>query len=139
MAIVWSFSTAFYIFIWEILQASLVAQMLNNLPAMWEMCVQSLGWEDPMEKGTATHSSILAWRNPWTEEPGGLQSMSCKESDMNEQLSLLHLWEPLLYRLGKMKLVLGSQPCPSISHVSRPLHSSRWLLASPTAALRSRE
>ena len=72
MAIVWSFSTAFYIFIWEILQASLVAQMLNNLPAMWEMCVQSLGWEDPMEKGTATHSSILAWRNPWTEEAGRL-------------------------------------------------------------------
>ena len=59
MAIVWSFSTAFYIFIWEILQASLVAQMLNNLPAMWEMCVQSLGWEDPMEKELDTQYSCL--------------------------------------------------------------------------------
>ena len=55
--------------------ASLVAQMVKNLPAMQETQVQSLGWEDPLEKGMATHSSILAWRIPWTEEPGGLQSM----------------------------------------------------------------
>ena len=47
----------------------------KNLPAMQETWVQSLGWEDPLEKGTAAHSSILAWRIPWTEEPGGLQSM----------------------------------------------------------------
>ena len=47
----------------------------KNLPAMQESWVQSLGWEDPLQKGTATHSSILAWRVPWTEEPGGLQSM----------------------------------------------------------------
>jgi len=46
--------------------------------------VQSLGWEDPLEKGMATHSSILDWRIPWTEEPGGLQSMGLKESDMAE-------------------------------------------------------
>ena len=46
--------------------------MVKNLPAMQETCVQSLGWEDPLEKGIATHSSILAWRNPWTEEPSGL-------------------------------------------------------------------
>ena len=45
------------------------------LPAMWETRVLSLGWEDPLEKEMATHSSILAWRIPWTEEPGGLQSM----------------------------------------------------------------
>ena len=44
----------------------LVAQLVKNLPAMWETWVQSLGWEDPLEKGTATHSSILAWRIPWT-------------------------------------------------------------------------
>ena len=56
-------------------QAFLVAQMLKNLPAMQETQVHSLGWEDPLEKGMATHSSILAWRIPWTEEPGGLQSM----------------------------------------------------------------
>jgi len=46
--------------------------MLKNLPAMQETQVQSLGWEDPMEKGMATHSNILAWRIPWTEEPGRL-------------------------------------------------------------------
>ena len=55
--------------------ASLVAQMVKNLPSLQETWVQSLGWEDPLEKGMATHSSILAWRIPWTEEPGGLQSM----------------------------------------------------------------
>ena len=49
--------------------------MAKNLPAMWDSWVQSLGQEDPLEKGMATHSSILAWRIPWAEEPGGLQSM----------------------------------------------------------------
>ena len=47
----------------------------KNLPAMWETWIRSQGWEDPLEKGIATHSSILAWRISWTEEPGGLQSM----------------------------------------------------------------
>ena len=56
------------------LSVSLVAQRLKHLPAMWETLVRSLGWEDPLEKEMATHSSILAWRIPWTEEPGGLQS-----------------------------------------------------------------
>ena len=50
-------------------------QTVKNLPAMQETQVGSLGWEDPLEKGLATHSSILAWRIPWTEEPGRLQSM----------------------------------------------------------------
>ena len=54
--------------------ASLVDQMVKNLPAMWEMWVPSLGWEDPLEEGVATHSSILAWEIPWIVEPGGLQS-----------------------------------------------------------------
>ena len=49
--------------------------VVEDLPAMWETQVQSLGREDPLEKGMATHSSILAWRIQWTEEPGGLQSM----------------------------------------------------------------
>ena len=57
------------------LRTSLVAQTAKNLPAMQEARVQSLGWEDPPEEGMATHSSILAWTIPWTEEPGGLQSM----------------------------------------------------------------
>ena len=52
-----------------------VAQMVNNLPAMWETWVQSLGWEDPLKEAMATHSSILAWRIPWTEAPGRLQAM----------------------------------------------------------------
>ena len=51
---------------------ALVAQMVENLPAMRETTVRSRGWEDPLEKGMATHSTILAWRIPWTEEPGGL-------------------------------------------------------------------
>ena len=55
--------------------ASLVAQMVKNLPVMQETWVQCLGQKDPLEKGIATHSSILAWRIPWTEEPGGPQSM----------------------------------------------------------------
>ena len=54
---------------------SLVAQRLKRLPRMRETWVRSLGWEDPLEKEMATHSSTLAWRIPWREEPGGLQSM----------------------------------------------------------------
>ena len=56
--------------------ASLVVQTLKNLPSMQETQVQFLGREDPLEKGMVTHSSILAWRIPWTEEPGELQSIS---------------------------------------------------------------
>ena len=55
--------------------ASLVTQTIRNLPAMQETCVQSLGWKNPLEEEIAIHSSILAWRILWTEEPGGLQSM----------------------------------------------------------------
>ena len=55
--------------------ASLVAQLVKNLHAIWEIWVQSLGQEDPLEKGMATHSSILAWRTSWTEEPAWLESM----------------------------------------------------------------
>ena len=56
-------------------KASLIAQMVNNLPAVQETWVQSLGQEDPLEKEMATHSSILTWKIPWTEELSGLQSM----------------------------------------------------------------
>ena len=61
--------------------ASLVAQMVKNQPAMQETWVQSLGWDDPLEEGMATHSSILAWRIPWTEEPAGLQSLGLQRHD----------------------------------------------------------
>ena len=60
---------------------SLVAQMVKNSPVMQETRVQLLGWEDPLVKGMATHTSILAWRILWTEEPDGLQSMGHKDSD----------------------------------------------------------
>ena len=63
-----------------------MVQRLKHLPAMWETWVRSLGREDRLEKEMATHSSILAWRIPWTEELGGLQSTSRKESDTTEQL-----------------------------------------------------
>ena len=66
-------------FLW----ASLMAQMINNLPAMWETWVQSLGQEDPLEKEMATHCSILAWEIPWTEEPGGLQPMELQRVGHN--------------------------------------------------------
>ena len=59
-------------------KVSQVAQTVKNLPAVWEIWVKSLGQEDSLEKGMAAHSSILAWRIPWTEEPGGLQSMGPK-------------------------------------------------------------
>ena len=56
----------------------MVAKMVKNLPVMWETQIWSLGQEDSLLKGMATYSSILAWRNPWTEEPGGLQSTGSK-------------------------------------------------------------
>ena len=78
-------------------RASLAAQMLKNLPAMLEIQVWSLGWEDPLEKRTAAHSSILAWRIPWTEEPGGLQSMGLQRVRHNSLTELFgnearHIW-----------------------------------------------
>ena len=70
--------------------SSLVGQMVKNLPTSVGNQVQSLGQENPLEKGMATHSSIPAWRIPWTEEPGGLRSMGHKESDMTERLTFSH-------------------------------------------------
>ena len=67
--------TVAILFIW----ASQVAQRVKNPPAMQETQVGSLGWEDPLEKGMATHSGVLAWRIPWREEPGGLQAMESQK------------------------------------------------------------
>ena len=64
-------------------RTSLVAQMVKRLSTMWETGVRSLGREDPLEKEMATHPSILAWRMPWTEEPGGLQSMGLRRVGHN--------------------------------------------------------
>ena len=67
--------------IYRVIGGSLIALLVKNLPAMQETRVQFLGWEDPLEKEMVTHSSILAWRIPQTEEPGRLQSMGSQESD----------------------------------------------------------
>ena len=63
-----------------------MAQTVKRLPTTWETWVQSLRQEDPLEKAMATHSSTLAWKIPWTEEPGRLQSRGCNESDMTKRL-----------------------------------------------------
>ena len=68
--------------------ASMVSSEVKNLPAMQETQVQSLGREDPLDKGMAIHSIILPWRIPWTEKPIGPQSQACRESDPTEQLTL---------------------------------------------------
>ena len=67
-----------FIYIHKLPRISRVDQMVKNLPAMQESWVQSLGWDDPLEKGMATYGSILAWRIPWTKEPGGLLTMGCR-------------------------------------------------------------
>ena len=61
-------------------RTSLMAQTVKNPPAMWETWVRSLGWEDPLEKEMAIHTSFLAWEFPWAEEPGGLESMGSQKS-----------------------------------------------------------
>ena len=75
----WTYNMyTFWVYVWWCWGLPWWLSGKKNLPPMQElreMCVQSLGWEDPLEEGIATHSSILAWRIPWTEEPGGLQSM----------------------------------------------------------------
>ena len=76
--------------------ASLVAQLVKNLPAMQETLVHFLGWEDPLEKEMATHFSILAWRIPWTEEPDRLQSTGSRELDTTAT-------KPPLVLLGKQR------------------------------------
>ena len=79
-------SANFWFFLdgYQKLRAALVAQMVKNLLAMQETQVRYLGQEDPMEKGMAPHSSILAWRIPWTEEPGGLQSTGSQDQSQTQ-------------------------------------------------------
>ena len=69
---------------------SLVAQSAENLPAVQKTQVQSLGWEDSLEKGLVTHSSILAWEIPWTEETGGLQSMRSQRVRYDRDINIIH-------------------------------------------------
>ena len=72
----------------------MLAQMVKNLPAVQEIHVQSLGREDPLQKGMATHSSILAWRIPWAEEPGRQQSMGSQKSWTQQQICILAFGSP---------------------------------------------
>ena len=86
--------TCIYLILCLLLQASLVAQMLKDMPAAQETWVWSLGWEDPLGKEMATCFSILAWRIPWTEEPGGLQSMGSQRVEhdwMTNTCTLLNI------------------------------------------------
>ena len=109
--------------------ASLVTQMVKNLPAMQETQVQSLGWEDPLEKGMTTHSSILAWRIPWTEEPGMLQSVGSYRVRPDWQLTLslfLSSWYVQLYHVATDRSSLCNKH-PTISRET----NSEYLMMSP--------
>ena len=91
--------------------ASLLAQTVKHLPAIWEPQVRSLGWEDPLEKQMAPHSSTLAWKIPWTEEPGGLQS-TASQSGTLASLSWLNC---------DVSSVSGVQQRESITHGHTPI------------------
>ena len=92
---------------------SLVAQRLKRLPTMRETRVQSLGWEDPLEKEMATHSSILAWRISWMEEPGRLQSMGSQRVGHDSDFTLLHFTYDNIH-----VSMLFSQIIPSLSSLT---------------------
>ena len=101
------------------LGASLGAQTVKNLPAMLETWVRSLGWEDSLEEEMATHSSILAWRNPWTKEPGGPQSIGLQRLGYDWNDSATAVSEQINY--VKYKIVVGhkkevkvAQSCPTL-------------------------
>ena len=94
-----------------------MVQTVKNLPAMQETQVQSLGQQDRLERGMATHSSILAWRIPQTEEPGGPQSMGHKESDTTERLT----------HFGELRTFSGTSSLVSLHGLARNLS----LLQSP--------
>ena len=101
--------------------ASLVAQTVKNLPTVRETGVRSLGWEDPLEKEMATHSSILAWRITWTEEPGKLQSRRVTKLNTTEQLTLSLFSPHIPYTpcpLGSGFLYFLPSPLSSLSQSS---------------------
>ena len=103
----------------SIFWTSLVAQLVKNLPATWEAWVGSLGWEDPLEKGMATHSSILAWRIPWRVEPSGLQSAGLQRAghDWATKHSTAVLTLQDAFRVGGERKEWGfSGCCESVIH-----------------------
>ena len=94
-------------FLYRVYSASLVAQRVKRLPAMWETWVWSLGWEDPLEKEMANHSSMHAWRIPWTEEPGRLLSMRSQR--------LGHDWSDLAAAAAALRIKGGMQCCHPVA------------------------
>ena len=107
--------------------ASLIAQLVKNLSAMQETWVRSLGGDYPLEKGMATHSSILAWKIPWTEEPGGIQSMGSPDSDTIYRLNHHHH--------HKTRDASGGRG-EGASRGSRPLLQLTWALGELEGKLR---
>ena len=108
--------------------ASLIAQLVNHLPAMQETQAWSLGWEDPLEEGMATHSSILAFRIPRTEEPGKLQSTGSQESDTTKWLNHHHHHHPVKLTYS---MKLSSMPRSTNTHRNQ---SPSWHI-SPAVSL----
>ena len=108
--------------------ASLVTQTVKNLPAMQETKVLPLGQEDPLEKGMATHSSILAWRLPWTEEPGGPQPIGLQRVRHDWTTNFLNKLDLLPCFSGEAKPIEGrpSKGCPEVAHLQLGGHSWRW-------------
>ena len=136
-----------YALLYLLTGASTVAQMVKHLPAIWKTQVGSLGWEDPLKKEMGTHSSTLAWKIPWTEEPGGLQSMGLPRvgpdwaTSISFFLSLLisinlcilflckyskKIWlclYALIYKL--FSKVSGSKKVPTVSFLNVGMHCRR--------------
>ena len=103
---------------WNEDRASLVGQTVKGLPAMREIWARSLGQEDPLEKVMATHSSILAWRIPWTEEPGGPQSMRLQRVNMSEWLTPYKVEHLHICLLSKPFSFYSIPECPTESHAT---------------------
>ena len=123
--------------IWQVvfwsMRTSPVAQTVKNLPAVQETLVQSLGWEDPLEEGRTTHSSILAWKIPWTEEPGGLQSMGSQRVRQDWSDLALMQWTTYLFpKWEKTESALYYQYCFCVytvwEHVRNIKHNNQGLL-----------
>ena len=103
----------------------LVARMVKNSPAMQETWVWSLDWEDPLEEGIATYCSLLAWRIPWTEEPGRLKSMGWKRVKYNWVTKHSTAWWAMQGHLS-VSLTLNSEPRGDSMFSSRSLFASGW-------------
>ena len=111
-------------------RASLVAQRLKRLPGMQETQVQSLGQEAPLEKGMATHSSTLAWRIPWTEEPGRLQSMGLQRVGHDWATSLSYIYTPYWFFLWRAL----TQSCSQSTSDDWVQNSWTWALKKDTCS-----